>query len=278
MITGFILAAGLGTRIAALSRLRPKPLLPVGLSTPFDRAVDALRAGGIDRVVANASHLAEMIVARARARDVEVVVEEGGPFGTAGGLANAHVDSDVVIWNGDIVADIDVGQMIASMRGEAVLAVRGSEPVGGGNVGLDREGRVVRLRKQTFGAEARGAWFAAVQVLKRSLVQLAPARGCLVGDLLIPALACGIEVTSMDASGAWHDVGDPKSYLEANLAAPVIAASARIEGARLDRSVVGEGAIVTGEGTLERCVVWPNARAVAPLASAIVTTDGVVHA
>ena len=89
-LAGFVLAAGLGTRIGALSRIRPKPLLPIGVSTSFDRAVDALRSGGANRVVANASHLAEQVVARGRDRDVEVVVERDGPFGTAGGLAFAR--------------------------------------------------------------------------------------------------------------------------------------------------------------------------------------------
>src|SRR5687768_14657188 len=128
-LAGFVLAAGLGTRIHALSRNTPKPLLPVGLSTPFDRAVDALRAGGVERVVANASHLAHAIVERGRARDVAVVVEEDGPFGTAGGLANARLDGDVAIWNGDIVADIDVRALVDALPGAgAVLAVRGREP------------------------------------------------------------------------------------------------------------------------------------------------------
>lgn len=275
-MVGFILAAGLGTRIAALSRLMPKPLLPVGLSTPFDRAVDALRAGGCTRIVANASHLAPMIVAHAR--DVEVVVEEGGPFGTAGGLHNINIDDDVAIWNGDIVADIDVGVLRAAMKGAAVLAVRGREPVGRGNVGVDATGRIVRLRDKSFGAETHGAWFAAVQIMERSLVRAAPARGCLVGDVLIPALARGICITAMDTSGAWHDVGDPKSYLEANVANPVVAKSARIDNVVLQDCVVGEHAVVTGRGALTRVVVWPNARAVAPLSNAIVTTEGVVHA
>jgi mannose-1-phosphate guanylyltransferase len=279
-MVGFILAAGLGTRIAALSRLMPKPLLPVGPTTPFDRAVDALRAGGCSRVIANASHLAAMVQERGRAREVEVVVEEGGPFGTAGGLHNANIDADAVaIWNGDIVADIDVGALFKSLRGGAVLAVRGHEPRGGGNVGIDASGRIVRLRKQSFGDEARGAWFAAVQVLARSLVQAAPERGCLVGDVLIPALSRGIEVTAMDTRGAWHDVGDPRSYLEANVSAPMIDPSARIDrGVTIEQCVIGRDAIVSGTGALHRVVVWPGAHAVAPLADCIVTPEGVVDA
>ncbi len=276
-LAGFVLAAGLGTRIHALSRTTPKPLLPVGLSTPFDRAIDALREGGATRVLANASHLAAAIVAHARTRDVAVVVEEGGPYGTAGGLANARLDADAVaIWNGDIVADLPVRPLVAALPGaSAVLAVRGREPIGRGNVGLAGD-RIVRLRDQRVAEEEHGAWFAAVQVLDRSLVQAAPARGCLVGDLLIPALLRGVVLRAVETSGAWHDVGDLRAYLAANLAeAPLVGEGARVE-VPIGRSVIGARATVTGSGALDRVVVFPGAHAVAPLSSCIVTLGEVV--
>jgi len=284
-LAGFILAAGLGTRIGALSRLRPKPLLPIGLATSFARAVAALREAGARPIVANASHLAAQIVEAGRSRDVVVVVEEGGPYGTAGGVANARplLDADAVaVWNGDIVAEVDVGALHTLLRlasAIAALAVRGREPIGGGNVGISSDGRVVRMRNQGFaelGSEAYGAWFAAVQVLDRTLVARAPERGCLVGDVLIPALAEGALVVAMDYGGPWHDVGDPASYLEANLAEATRVAAGAVVGpaVTLERVIVGAGACIEGAGVLQDVVVWPGARAVAPLSRAVVTGAG----
>lgn len=276
-LAGFVLAAGLGTRIGALSRLRPKPLLPIGASSAFDRAVAALRAGGASRVFANASHLAEQVVARGHALNVTVSVEEGGPFGTAGGLAHAAIDADAVaIWNGDIVARIEVAPLVAALRennAAAVLAVRAGD--GRGNVGIGDDGAIVRLRERSFGREVRSAFFAAVQVLDRELVAAAPSRGCLVGDLLIPYLERGARLMVIDTSGPWHDVGDLRSYLEANLAEPVVLGDVE-PGVRVERCVVGEGARVSGTGLLERVVVWPHARAIAPLSCAVVTESSVV--
>ena len=278
-LLGFVLAAGLGTRIHALSQTVPKPLLPVGLSTAFDRAVDALRTGGAARVIANAAHLAPQVQARGLARDVAVVVENGGPFGTAGGLANARslLDADAVaIWNGDIIADISIAGLVEQMA-DACLAVRGREPIGGGNVGIDRSGRIVRLRALRFGDEDHGAWFAAVSVLGRALVDQAPARGCLVGDLLVPALGRGAHLRAVDTVGAWHDVGDLQSYLEANMAEPAVSETAHIaESVRLERVAIGANAVVAGRGVLDRVVVFPGCRATAPLTSAIVTPDAVI--
>lgn len=281
-LAGFVLAAGLGTRIGALSRFRPKPLLPIGFGTSFERAVAALRAAGASPIVANGSHLAEQVVTAGRALGVAVVIEEGGPFGTGGGLANARslLDADAVaVWNGDIVADVDVAalhQRMLTTGARAALSIRRRVAAGEGNVGLGEDGRVVRLRDRRHGPEVSGAYFAAVQILDRGLVARAPARGCLVGDLLIPALAEGVFVTSLEHGGAWHDVGDPASYLSANLADGTrIATDAVVaEGVDLERVVLGAGARVEGSGLLTDVVVWPGARAIAPLTGAVVVDSG----
>jgi acetyltransferase-like isoleucine patch superfamily enzyme len=48
-------------------------------------------------------------------------------------------------------------------------------------------------------------------------------------------------------------------------------------GVTLEHAIVGAGAVVRGEGALERCVVWPGATAVAPLKDAIVAGHEVIH-
>ncbi len=282
-IVGFVLAAGLGTRIGALSRFRPKPLLPVGLSTPFARAAASLRAGGAFRVVANAAHLAEQVVACGKQLEVDVIVERQGPSGTAGGLAAVrdHVprDAAVIVWNGDIVADIEVRTLIDPLQGDVVvvLAVRDFVERGKGNVGLDDAGRVVRLRDQSFGdlpAETRGAWFAAVHVLSPDVVARVPPRGCLVTDVLLPLLAGGARIVAIETWGAWHDVGDLPSYLAANVAS----SNGALVGDHVELptnvtlldAVVGDRARVAGAGALREVVVWPGAMAVAPLERVVV--------
>lgn len=280
-LSGFVLAAGLGTRIATLSRKIPKPLLPVGLETPLFRAVSALRRAGADPIVANAAHLAGQVVAAGHALGIEVVVEEGGPFGTAGGLAGARSKlgpSDVAIWNGDILADLDVAALVRARRGVAILAVRGLTDAGKGNVGLDRDGRVVRLRDRLFGQEARGAFYAAISLLSAEVVARSPARGCMVGDLLIPLLAEGARIDAFVYDGPWFDVGDLQSYLDANLASgTMLGDGVTVDpGVQLESAVVGAGARVEGRGVLREVVVFPSAVARAPLSRAIVTGDEIV--
>lgn len=278
-LAGMVLAAGRGTRIAALGRLRPKPLLPVGDTTPFARAVEALRRGGASNVVANAAHLAHEVERAAAMLGVEVSTEDGGPFGTAGAIAHARsrLDADrVVIWNGDVVADVDLSKLLAAhVDGvDATLAVLAIGAPGSGNVGIDDRGRVVRLRHESFSRETNGAEFAAVHVVGRAVVDRCPARGCIVGDVYLPMLREGAELRAVACVDRWHDVGDLRRYLAANVERAFVAGGVTIPPEiTLDRCAIGEGARLVGEGSLREVVVWPGCTARAPLERAIVV-DG----
>jgi NDP-sugar pyrophosphorylase family protein len=88
-VIGFCLAAGAGTRLRPLTRTVPKPLLAPAGRPLVDLAVEALQAAGATRVVVNAHHGADQLVAHLAGRaGVEVVVEPV-LLGTGGGLVNA---------------------------------------------------------------------------------------------------------------------------------------------------------------------------------------------
>ena len=94
-----------------------------------------------------------------------------------------------------------------------------------------------------------------------------------------PLLERGATIVTREHRGPWDDIGSVAAYLQAN--ARWLRASGldtfRGEGAHADdahASVIGAGARATGR--LERVVLWPGARAVGPLADAVVTTSGLV--
>jgi len=288
-----VLCAGFGTRLLPLTEELPKPLVPVGDGSVLDHIAAALRQAGVRRLVVNGHHLAEVL------RDALpslvlpcAMVEEPVIRGTAGGVAGAAEllgDRDVVVVNGDILAEVDYAALLAAHGATpavATLAVVGGLPAGQGTVGLDAAGRVVRLRAGRWGDEVAGGDFVGAQVLGPAARERLPADGCLVGDVYIPALDEGLEVRAAAVASGFVDVGSPPAYLAANLA--WLRARGQSEwrgpGARVSKRValrealVGPGAEVTGEGPVERCVVWPGARATAPLRDAVVTPAGRVVA
>jgi mannose-1-phosphate guanylyltransferase len=284
-----VLAAGYGTRLRPLTEELPKPLVPIGDRPLLQHLAERLRAAGIRRLVINSHHHADAF-GRAALAALGLPVEllhEPEILGTAGGVHNARDalgPGDVVVWNGDILAQIDLGALLAAhAAGQAVatLAVCPA-PRAPGTIGLDAGGGVVRLRAERYGPEAHGEDFVGIQVLSSALRGSLPSQGCLVGDLYQPALRNGLPVRAASVVSSWRDVGTPAAYLAANVdwlaeqgKTSFVGVGATVEsGVRLDHSVVGAGATVVGLGALRRVVVWPGARAEAPLEDAIVTTAG----
>ncbi len=219
-----VLAAGLGTRLRPLSDVCAKPLVPVGDRPALAHVIERLRAAGATRIVVNAHHRVSDLRAFVAAQPGGVALsEEHELLGTAGGLAGARPllgQGDVLVWNADILANVDARALIEAHRreaSEATLVVQ-PLPMGAGSVGLDASGRVVRLRQERFGEEARGGEFLGIHVLGAALRPLLPARGGLIEDVYVPALARGASIRAMMHTGRWHDVGSIGAYLEANRA------------------------------------------------------------
>ncbi len=281
-----ILAAGLGSRLRPLTDHVPKPLVPLGDSTPLALAVHAVRGGGATAIVANAHYHAEAVARACADLGIGCSVERA-LLGTAGGLAKARAelgDGDVLVWNADVYApSIDLPAFFAERRGSATLLVRelAAPAAGSGNVGWDDDGRVVRMRKQTTRpGESHAGEFLGIHVVGSDLRLVE--QGCLVGDVYLPALERGADIYVVCTSAAAHDIGSTRAYRDANLA--WLGATGRDafvgEGARLfaavHRSIIGRGAEIAAPVT--RAVVWPGTRVDEPLTDAIATPFGVFSA
>jgi mannose-1-phosphate guanylyltransferase len=288
MQAAMILCAGLGTRLRPLTDELPKPLVPVGDRPAVAHVVEVLRRARPDvRVVVNAHHRAGAVRAWAEPEGI-AVSEETELLGTAGGVAAASSllgAGDVLVWNGDIFAELDVEALARDHATagavEATLAVAPA-PAGEGNVGVARDGRVTRLRKERTGDEASGGYFLGIHVLAPSIRASLPRAGCLVGDVYLPALRGGRILRAHPTTTPFLDVGTIDAYLDANRAwlvrrgvtSFVDAGATVADGVDVEGSVVGRGAVVNAPA--RRCVIWPGAVVDAPVADAVVTTRGVV--
>jgi mannose-1-phosphate guanylyltransferase len=282
-----VLAAGYGTRLAPLTDELPKALCPIGDRPQIDHVLAHLAASGVSRAVVNVHHLAEHFDTRWRAAQPLPIELSNEPaiLGTGGGIKHAAEllgEGDVLVWNADILADVDVRALVAAHRASGSIATLAVRELSGGKVGLDAAGRVVRLRQASFGNEASTVEYLGISVLGQELRRRLPERGCLIADGLIPALALEAHVGSFLHRGEHRDTGSVAEYLDANLAwlagrEAFAAGDAAIDPeVRLDRSIVGREARVGGRGVLEQCVVWPGAAAFAPLSRAVVTLRGTV--
>ncbi len=280
-----VLSAGLGTRMRPLTDWRAKPLAPVGDRAALAHVIDALAAAGVTRIVANAHHHAADMRAFAVRDGRFAVSEELDLLGTAGGVHHARSllgDGDVLVWNGDILATVDVAELLRAHRADATLLVRMGK-TGTGNVGVDEGGRVVRLRRETVApGEVQGGEFLGVHIVGRALVRRLPERGCLVGDVYLPAMRSGARLEAAPFAGTFWDIGTVSAYVDANLAwlaerglTSWVADGARVaDGVELDGALVHAGARITGHGRLRRSIVWDDATCEAPADGVVVAKEG----
>jgi mannose-1-phosphate guanylyltransferase len=284
MTAAMVLCAGFGTRLRPLSDELAKPLMPVGDRPMLAHVVETLGRGGVRKLVINTHHRSDDFDSGINNIHASIqVLHESEILGTAGGVANASDalgDSDVVVWNGDILApDLDVAALIERRRAIAASTLWVVEPraSGEGTVGLDARGHVVRLRGERFGSEASGGDFLGIQAMSAEFRATLPHKGCLVADVALPWLRSGGMIGSFAFGGAWDDVGTPDMLLRANLrwlerkgVASFRADGASLEaGARLERSIVGAGGLVRGAGLVRDCVVFLGGELHAPASRTI---------
>ena len=151
-----IFAAGFGTRMGALTRDRPKPMVPLGGRPMIDHALDLARQAGLTRIVANAHYHADQIADHLRPQGVTVLTETPDILDTGGGLRNAlgalgpgpvfTLNPDA-LWLGPNPLDAlraawRPGDMDALLLCVAPNRARGRS--GAGDFGLDADGRITR--------------------------------------------------------------------------------------------------------------------------------------
>jgi mannose-1-phosphate guanylyltransferase len=287
MARAMILCAGIGERLRPLTHELPKPLVPIGDRSALAHITAHLAASGHRSALANTHWMPEKFPEFSNEYDVTLtLIHEPVIRGQAGGVAGARarLEPPVVVWNGDILIErppLDRLVEVAAATSGICFAVAPS--LGRGSLGLDAADRVVRVRGEQHGTEVRSVDYVGLfGIGARSLAEL-PERGCLIDDYCLPRLRRGETIdTCPVAGGGWWDVGSFTGYAAANAhwlsananreGGSFAHASARIApGVELQGSVIGAGAIVEGEGLLQRCIVWPRARIAAPSGPCIVT-------
>lgn len=123
-----IVAGGRGTRLWPLTEVTPKPLLPLAGTSLLKGQIARLASFGIRRVwlvVGARTRPFDALVSHFRPHGIEVrVVPEPSPLDTAGGVRAAIDDTSgpVVVGNGDILTDVDIGALVAAHRATEATA------------------------------------------------------------------------------------------------------------------------------------------------------------
>jgi NDP-sugar pyrophosphorylase family protein len=205
-----ILAGGFGTRLGALTRGLPKPMIPIAGRPYLERVIDSFARCNLRDIVLLTGHRAEVIeehfgdgsrfgVRIAYSRETE-------PLGTGGAIREARpfLGERFVMTYGDVLRYFDYDRFAAA-HDEPTLAVYPRRDTGNADVNGDR---IIRFDKHAPALPFIDAGFS---LMPSTVIDLLPSAGaCSFEETIFPRLASegrlACEIVGLD----FFDIGTPE--------------------------------------------------------------------
>lgn len=274
---GLILAGGKGTRLRPLTVFTPKPIVPV-VNKPFLLyQIEVLRRAGITDITLSLSYQPDKI--EAVLNDVSDLgvdinfITESHPMGTGGAyrFAASSDDRTTVVFNGDILTDCNLSNLIAfhNDRGsQATIAlVPIEDPSRYGLVSTEKDGKIVEFLEKPKPEDlvriTSNNINAGLYVLEPSIRDFIPhgENRSFEYNVFPEMIEKKVPFYGYELEQEyWLDIGTPDSYLKAH----IDSMNGKLKSFQIDRSAQSDVATaatvdrvsVLGEG----CVIKPNAR------------------
>jgi mannose-1-phosphate guanylyltransferase len=300
-----ILAGGKGTRLRPLTVYTPKPIVPF-LNRPFLLyQIEILRRAEIENITLSLSYQPdkiEQVLGDGSDFGVNLrFVTEPSPMGTGGAYKFAADDirETTVVFNGDILTDLEIAEVVdfhKSKRAAATIVLAPVEnPSAYGLVDTDPDGKVRRFREKPKPEElvelTNNTINAGIYILEPEVLDLIPAgenhsfEYDVFPNLLNHQKAFYAYILK---ENYWRDIGNPASYLQGHhdflsgriknfeiekRAKSEISHTAIVDknsfidedciikpNARIINSVIGRGVLVEEKAVIENSVVWSHTR------------------
>jgi len=297
-----ILAGGKATRLRPLSCNRAKAMVPVLNHPSLEHLIGYLKKYNVNDIILTLSYLPEQI---------ESYFGDGGkfgvkitylvedlPLGSAGAVKNAEkfLDSPFIVFNGDIVTDLDLSTMVNLHHDRKATVTIALTPVDNptiyGVVETDGQGKVKRFKeKPTWDEVTTNMINAGIYILEPEILNYVPPEVFFTfeRDVFPAVIEKGQVIYGYPFEDYWIDIGTPEKYLRLNHdllhrymgdkgvkfeGEGFVHPSARIEGpviigdgCFIDKGCVIKGPVALGSGCqigegamMEGAVLWQNCK------------------
>lgn len=226
-----ILAGGKGTRLRPLTMHTPKPIVPIANQPFLLYQLELLKRADVRNVILSLSYQPQKIEDKmGDGTDYNVRISyavEASPLGTAGAYKNADglITETTVVFNGDVLTDIDLNEVIRFHRERQAAATIVLTPVPNptayGLVETDKkDGRVRRFLEKPKPEEVTCDTInAGIYILEPRVLDYIPEGEPFMFEYgVFPQLLEHEEpFFAYTWRGYWRDIGTASSYLAANL-------------------------------------------------------------
>ena len=268
-----IFAAGLGTRLRPLTDEKPKALVPVVNKPVIQWNIEYLKSYGVTRIIVNAHH---------HSAQVQSFLDGGRPFGipievrveprilgTGGGIKNTEDfwdDEPFIVVNSDVITNIPLDRAYAHHRKSGALAtmvLHDRPPYN--KIRVDPHACISEIPR-AYGPE--GLAFTGIHIISPDLLAYLP-EGTFsdIVDHYRHLIRTAKPIAGFVVEGHyWHDIGNLPSYFKANRERSeqsfTIDAEARMHpSVRLEEwAVVGRKCLLKKNARIQRSILWEGAR------------------
>ncbi len=223
------LAGGFGTRLKPITDDLPKPMVPIMGKPLLERNIENLKKHGIDEVLLSTCykpHKIEEYFGSGEERGIKIsYIFEEKPLGTGGAIKNAHkyTDDTFVVFNADILSDIDISEMIKFHKKTGAIATiavtQVDNPSNYGVIEHDENGFIQSFKEKPQPNESCSNLInAGIYIFEPELLKEIPSgRAVSIERETYPhLLQKGYKLAVYNACSYWLDVGTPQKYMIAH--------------------------------------------------------------
>ena len=227
-----ILAGGKGTRLGAITRTVPKPMLPIAGGRPFlDYLLEMIERHGYQDILLLTGYLGEAVEAVYGGRRIGEatvrVLRETVPLGTAGALTVAReaLDPRFLLMNGDALFDVNLRALEQASQQDgamATLALRSVADAARYGRVIEERGKVVAFLEKDASRPGPGVINGGIYVLKRDILDLVRDLPCSLEQDVFPTLVEQGQIRGREFEGYFLDIGLPETLEQGHLELPKV--------------------------------------------------------
>lgn len=219
------LAGGMGTRLQPLTDNLPKPMVPIMNKPLLERTLLNLKKCGISEVVISTCYHPEYIEDYFKDGNtvnlkMDYIIEES-PMGTGGAIkmGEEYFDETFIVFNADILSDIDLSKMIDFHKTKQALATIAvtevKDPSMYGVIEYDSNGYAITFKEKPKAGETDSKSInAGIYIFEPAIFkEIAAGRSVSIEREVFPKLLEKAEKIAIYQNGSyWMDIGTIEKY------------------------------------------------------------------